>query len=51
VYPKKSNGSSHARQRRVFASFTVNFSLSIMARIAFMALAAVPRQQITKSSA
>src|SRR5262245_42204222 len=47
VYPRKSNFSSGNRHKRVFVSFTVNFSLAIMARIAVMAGAAVPRQQIT----
>ena len=49
--PRKSNVSSGRRQKRVCCSFTVNFSLDIIVRITFMASSAVPRQQMTKSSA
>ena len=51
VYPRKSNVSSGTRHTRVLASFTVNFSVAIILRIAASAFAPVPRQQMTKSSA
>ena len=51
VYPRKSNDSSGRRQSRVLVSFTVSFSFDIIPCITAIASSAVPRQQITKSSA
>src|SRR5512135_1881210 len=51
VYPRKSNDSSGGRQSRVWVSFTVSFSFDFIPCIAAIASSAVPRQQITKSSA
>ena len=45
------NDSFQTLHCRVLASFTVSFSLDIISRINDMAFTAVPRQQITKSSA
>ena len=39
------------RHSRVFFSFTVSLSRDIIFRISVIASSAVPRQQITKSSA
>ena len=50
-YPRKSNSFSGSLQTRVFFSFTVNFSFVIMFRIVSKASSALPRQQITRSSA
>ena len=51
VYPRKSNDSTGTQQTCVLVSFTVNFSRSIIVRMACSADLAVLRQQITKSSA
>jgi hypothetical protein len=45
------NVSSGTRQSRVFVSFTDKRSFDIINRMTVMASSAVPRQQITKSSA
>jgi hypothetical protein len=48
--PAALNGSI-VSPNRVFVSFTVSINLDIIPRIRVMASSAVPRQQMTKSSA